>query len=114
MTGALTPPTEESKALLIEKEQKNISHFQEILNHIPRPKADDNTVTDIEKLPDLSKRQSQCAHLLLQGKTAEETGQILKISKRTVEEHIRAMKQKLSCKFRSELIMKLASLSNQT
>ena len=101
-----------TKDHVLAKEQENIAHFEEIIQSMPMAEPAENKVSDIEKLPDLSKRQSQCAYLLLNGKTAEETGEILAISKRTVEGHILTMKDKLNAKNRSELVIKLSQLLN--
>lgn len=58
----------------------------------------------------LTKRQQDCAHWLIEGKTAEETSVILNLSKRTVEYYIAIMKRKLDCNSRSELIAKLVAV----
>lgn len=54
-----------------------------------------------------TKRQVAIIHWLVQGKTAEEIAIILKLSKRTVEEHIHNMKDKLKCYKLTQLIYKL-------
>ncbi len=102
--------TEEYRQKVLSNNAQKQAAFLELMQTIPQAKKPEDKVSAIEKLPDLSLRQSQCAHLLLDGKTAEESGKILKISKRTVEEHIKAMRQKLQCANRTDLIMKLAAL----
>ncbi len=52
----------------------------------------------------LSNREQEIAVLLLNGKVAREVGDILHISKRTVESHIEHMKIKANCHKKSELI----------
>jgi DNA-binding CsgD family transcriptional regulator len=57
----------------------------------------------------LSKRESECLHYLVQGKTAKQTAQILSISHRTVETYIENLKLKLKCKNKAELMVKALS-----
>lgn len=52
----------------------------------------------------LTSRQQEIAALLLSGKVAREVGEILSISKRTVECHIEHIKAKTNCHNKSELI----------
>lgn len=58
----------------------------------------------------LSKRQLDCAKLVLAGLTAKEIGNALNLSTRTVEGYVYAIKTKLACYNRSELILKLSEL----
>lgn len=58
----------------------------------------------------LTTREGQCLFYLIRGKTAKEIGNILLISKRTVEKHIEQVKSKLHCKTRSCLINKCISI----
>lgn len=58
----------------------------------------------------LSKRQLECAKLILNGLTAKEIGAVLKLSTRTIEGYINSIKTKLSCYNRSELILKLSEI----
>jgi DNA-binding CsgD family transcriptional regulator len=58
----------------------------------------------------LTKRQSQCAEHLLQGKTAKEIASVLQLSSRTIEYYIDNIKAKLNCKNRTELILAVACL----
>ena len=52
----------------------------------------------------LSKRQEEVLFFLLRGKTAKTIAQTLCISARTVEKHVEAIKIRLNCKNKSELI----------
>ena len=52
----------------------------------------------------LSKRETQCATLLIRGKTAKEIAKIMNLSFRTVEHRIEHMKNKFGVTTRSELI----------
>lgn len=52
----------------------------------------------------LSKREVEIMFFLLRGKTAPEIAEILFLSKRTIENHIANMKQKLQCHKKSEII----------
>ncbi len=54
----------------------------------------------------LSNRQQECLFLLVRGKTIKEIGRILKISPRTVEDHMNAIKSKMDCYTKSQLIEK--------
>lgn len=60
----------------------------------------------------LSSRQLQCANLLMQGKTYKEVASVLDISVRTVETHFETLRIKLSCRNKSELIVKLPAILN--
>lgn len=52
----------------------------------------------------LSKRESQCLHYYVQGKTAKEIGKALQLSPRTVENYIQNIKTKLNIWTKAELI----------
>ncbi len=54
----------------------------------------------------LSPTQEKCLYYLVRGKTAKETGHLLGIHYRTVEEHIERIKNKLGCRTKSDLIEK--------
>lgn len=58
----------------------------------------------------LTKRQKECLYWLLKGKTAAETGEILKLSPRTVESYIHHLKRKFQCSTKAELISKALGL----
>lgn len=61
----------------------------------------------------LSQREQEIAALLIKGKVAREVGDLLHISKRTVESHIEHMKQKANCHNKSELIGYLCNRRTQ-
>jgi DNA-binding CsgD family transcriptional regulator len=52
----------------------------------------------------LTQRQYDCLYYLAKGMTIKETGCQLKLSSRTVEHYLDAIKQKLNCRSRSELV----------
>ncbi len=54
----------------------------------------------------LTARQVECLYYLLRGKSFSEIGLLLAISKRTVEDHVERIKDKLSCRNKQELIEK--------
>ncbi len=54
----------------------------------------------------LTERESVCLFYLIRGKSASEIGQMLNISKRTVESHIENIKIKMNCEKKSSLIEK--------
>jgi DNA-binding CsgD family transcriptional regulator len=56
---------------------------------------------------DITKRQKECLHYLVRGMTIKEIGSILGLSPRTVEHYIEALKIKLDCNSRSQLIAKV-------
>lgn len=58
----------------------------------------------------LSHQQKQCLSCLMQGMTIKEIANYLKLSPRTVEHYIDAIKSKLHCSSRSKLIMKALEL----
>lgn len=58
----------------------------------------------------LTLRQLDCLHLLAKGMTMKQIAHDLSLSRRTVEHYIEAIKSKLHCTSRSELIMKALEL----
>ena len=55
---------------------------------------------------ELTERQLDCLFYLVQGMTIREIAEILSLSARTVEHYLEAVKAKLGCKNRSQLIAK--------
>lgn len=55
----------------------------------------------------MTPRQLDCPRWLILGKTAEETGIILGISRQTVEHHINDLRKKFDCNNKSVMIMTL-------
>lgn len=62
------------------------------------------TLINNDLMQPLTKQQLLCLSLLAEGKTAKEAGRILKLSYRTIEDHIRNIKNKLHCSSKSDLI----------
>lgn len=60
----------------------------------------------------LSKRQIDCLYYLVRGMTLKEIGIKLKLSPKTVEHYITAIKVRLQCRTRSELVNKALSISS--
>lgn len=54
----------------------------------------------------LTEKQENCLFLLVRGKTVKEIAKILQLSPRTVECHIEAIKIKLDCQYKSEIVGK--------
>lgn len=52
----------------------------------------------------LSRRETEVLTYLVRGKSARETGEILHLSQRTVESYLNALKLKLNCRKKSDLI----------
>ncbi len=61
--------------------------------------------------PSLTQRQFDCIYYLVKGKTMKETAKILGLSPKTIEHYLDAVKAKLNCYTRSELIEKALQLS---
>lgn len=57
-------------------------------------------------LPVLTKRQMDCLIHLIKGKTIKQIAQILQLSPRTIEHYLNAIRAKLDCDSRSQLIYK--------
>lgn len=55
----------------------------------------------------LTEKQECCLFLMIRGKTAKEIAKILNLSHRTIEGHIDALKYKLNCQRKSEIIEKM-------
>lgn len=66
------------------------------------------------KLSELSARELDCARQVVLGHTAREIADILCVSSRTVEFHIKNIKEKLGCAKKSELIHLLVMLFGST
>jgi LuxR family quorum-sensing system transcriptional regulator SolR len=69
---------------------------------------DTEIISEASPRLDLSTRQLQCAHLLLQGKSGKEMALTLNLSARTVESYLENMKIKLACRNKADLIIKLS------
>lgn len=58
---------------------------------------------ELDMARSLSAREKQCVKLLADGKSAKETGDLLKLSPRTVEYYFENIKNKLSCSNKQEI-----------
>ena len=63
-----------------------------------------------QKLEKLTDQQLECLFNQVKGKTIRKIGETMKLSHRTVEHYLEAVKIKLSCKTREELIEKAFQL----
>jgi len=59
------------------------------------------------KITQLSARESECALMVMEGNSAKHIANRLNLSSRTVEKHLEAIRSKLNCYNRQELIEKL-------
>lgn len=74
-------------------------------NFFHKSQSDDQRTYQLAREQDeLTKRELECLFFLLRGKTAAQIANFLFLSKRTVENHIVNIKQKLNCTKKSELI----------
>lgn len=60
----------------------------------------------------LTKAESKCIALLLEGKTANETAEMLFISRRTIEKHLEHIREKLNCHNKLQLMTLLAKYAH--
>lgn len=60
--------------------------------------------SEVTLFPELSKQQTKCLYYLAQGMTMKQIGQVTGLSPKTVEHYLDAVKLKLNCQSRSELI----------
>jgi DNA-binding CsgD family transcriptional regulator len=75
-----------------------------IIPSVPILKLPDKVIADKKKL---TACETQCLYYTVKGKSARETGEILYRSRRTIEDHIVNIKDKLGCRTKSELIEKV-------
>jgi len=61
----------------------------------------------------LSERELECLFLQIRGKTAKQIGDILGLSKRTVESYVDNIKTKMGCQNKSELLVKATAQGYQ-
>ena len=64
----------------------------------------------------LTDRQLDCLYYLVQGMTIRQIGEVMQLSARTVEHYLEAVKSKLQCKSRAELIsaaLKMQSIKDR-
>lgn len=71
-----------------------------------------NNKLSTEPLINLPKQQLKCSQLLLEGLGSKEIASHLKLSPRTIEYYINILKDKLRCKNKTELIIKLSTALN--
>jgi DNA-binding CsgD family transcriptional regulator len=80
------------------KNNQNIFTERDKLNYLLQ------TVGVLQKGVTISKREWQCIKMFEHGKSALETGEILKISRRTVETHWASIKEKLKVNKKSQIL----------
>lgn len=77
--------------------------FSKREKHIPITQLGSYTVGAFPYLS-LTLRQEECLFFTLKGKTSKEIAKLLKCSHRTIEAHIEAIKVKLNCKTKKQLM----------
>lgn len=106
---------ERGKSLLARAEQNKLIHTYHDTINIQHPqlivKADLNLI-DSKSHYDLSPRLHEVAKLLIQGERAKNIGKALKISHRTIEDHIAELKNRLHAKNILDLTAKLVVYLN--
>lgn len=65
--------------------------------------------TEFKPLP-LTDKQENCLFLLIRGKSIKQIARVLQVSPRTIESHLEAIKIKLKCSSKSDLIEKAINL----
>lgn len=76
-------------------------------NHIQNtPTLDIDLILPSRKF--LSKRQGECVQLLMAGYSSKKISQALRLSPRTIEDYVGAIKEKFSVKTKAQLMFKLA------
>lgn len=81
----------------MKKQRKTVSETENMIGQDTAPAAD-------IKFDTLSKRESECLHLIIRGKSARQLGCILGISQRTVEGYLNNIKSKFGVSSKAELI----------
>ncbi len=102
----------EKAAPLIAAAERNKYQLPEAYRAVTTPSTEDARVTEIlaqlkaQQSPrePLSPRERQCLQLLSQGLSATEVGDLLGLSRRTVENYVANVKSKWHCSKTSELI----------
>lgn len=93
-------------AQAIEILNPNIYEFISTLNKVSEDKAPVYSIGKKNVDIPLTQREEECIFYLLQGKTAKSIGEILSLSRRTVEYYIENIKSKFGCSTKMELIDK--------
>lgn len=84
----------------------NIELNQDIFNTKIKRKISSKKYTEFER-EYLTKKEMECAELVLQSKTSKEIARELGLSYRTIEDRIHSLKIKLNAKNKADLIVKL-------
>lgn len=93
----------------VEKAYPLIQHVEKRKIVLPFRHEDNSTFYNSSFINTLSKRQLQCARLLVDGKTMKEMANSLHLSPRTIEHYLYYLKEKLGCKNKTELTVKLVT-----
>jgi DNA-binding CsgD family transcriptional regulator len=91
-------------------------HFKNYAHTLLKKCAKDKIIllpiqTSIPSKTFLTRRQNDCALLLLKGMKYHEIADKLNLSRRTIETHVEYLRTKLNCRNKSELIIKLSKIS---
>lgn len=100
--------TQKINFLSNDKVYRQVNHENQVLKNnyadILKEKLSVLTEDHSQSKPQLTKREAQCLQYLIKGLNARETGELLYISRRTVEKHIASAKEKLNCTKKTDLV----------
>lgn len=95
---------------LVDKNKLILPHHNDKLDFLDKNDYEMDFEHTFSNKMSITKRQLQCAKLLLSGKNNRQISELLHLSARTVEHYLNNLKMKLKCKNKTELIIKLVKL----
>jgi len=89
----------------VEAKSKVIRKFKTLIKRNERELEKTDSMQNNDVLT-LSKRQREIIHWYIKGKNAEETAELLNLSKRTVENHFYRLEKRYDCSTKAQLLVK--------